>query len=155
MSGVHKYCECHPNELDDLPEPLFRLVCHCQTCQKFFNDAYNDECVFKLSDCKDIDLSNVELMGYQRGYSPIKRGKCKKCGKISVCTIKVGPFPKFVMIPSARLRHRALPQPYAHIYYDTRQRDIDAPIKKIGGHLPSQWSILKQVIRSLIRHRSI
>src|SRR5690606_9458777 len=66
-----KFCECNQGELESLPAPFFRLVCHCKTCQEFFGESSNDECTFLLKDCKNVDLKNIELKGYQEGYSPI------------------------------------------------------------------------------------
>ena len=153
MSDESKYCSCNESELETLPDPLFRLVCHCKTCQQFFDSPYNDECTFILKDCPAIDLEDVELKGYQKGYSPIKRGKCKRCGKISYCTIKVGPFPEFLMVPTERLKSNEIPEPFAHIYYSSRQRDLDTQVRKIGGHFLSQLAIMWVVLKSLIRGR--
>lgn len=145
-------CECSIGDLDSLPKPQFRLVCHCKTCQAFFGASHNDECSFLLKDCKGLDLSDVEFKSYQTGNSPIKRGKCNKCGKPKYCKIKAGPFPEFLVISTEQLSNRTdLPDPIGHIYYGSRVNDINDGFKKVSGHFISQlvivWSVFKVVFK--------
>ena len=149
MNTSSPYCECNSSELDHLPPPLFRLVCHCKTCRSFYGTPFNDECNFLLKDCSSIRLDNIELKGHQQGNSPIKRGKCKSCGKISHSTVKFGPFAEFLIIPTERIKNMPLPEPFAHIYYNSRVRDVESNVKKVGGHLLSQLYILARVLKSL------
>lgn len=148
------YCQCNDQELHEMPSPLFRLICHCKTCQEFFRQDYNDECTYFLRDCLHIKLENIDFRGYQKGHSPIKRGKCKTCGKISYCRIKVGPFPEFLMVPSARVGSLDLPRPFTHVYYGSRVKDIHDDINKIYGHYRSQLVIFWAVIKAMMmQHR--
>lgn len=144
-------CGCGFSEFDNLPSPLFRLVCHCKTCQLFFGSSQNDECTFLLKDCSGLDFEGAEFKSYQKGFSPIKRGKCIQCGKPRYCRIKVGPFAEFVSIPSDYLRHMDLPQPFAHIYYSSSTGEVNDVVKKIGGHFRSQLAIQLAVFISLLR----
>ena len=144
-------CICNPNEFDNFPKPLFRLVCHCKTCQSFFGSTCNDECTFLLKDCTGLKFDGAEFESYQNGFSPIKRGKCIQCGKPKYCRIKVGPFAEFVSVPSDYLRHIDLPQPFAHIYYNSRAAEVNDKFRKIGGHFMSQIAIQWAILVSLLK----
>ena len=153
MNGS-EYCRCNEGQLKEMPSPLFRLVCHCKTCQDFFNQGYNDECTFLLNECHHLDLSEIEFKGYQKGFSPIKRGKCKSCGKPSYCKVKFGPFAEFITVPSEGLKSIEIPPPFAHIYYGSRCEQMDDNIKKINGHYRSQAAILWAVLEALTKRRT-
>ncbi len=151
IMSLEGLCSCNLNEFHNLPKPLFRLVCHCKTCQLFFGSSYNDECTFLLKDCKGLSLDRAEFKSYQNGFSPIKRGKCIQCGKPKYCRVKVGPFAEFVSIPSDYIRHIELPQPFAHIYYDSRAAEVKDRFIKIGGHLMSQIAIQYAIFVSILK----
>ncbi|WP_461424007.1 GFA family protein [Ketobacter sp.] len=144
-------CGCSPGEFDTLSKPLFRLVCHCRTCQLFFGSDYNDECTFLLKDCTSLNAESLEFKSYQRGFSPIKRGQCIQCGKPKYCKVKMGSIIGFVSIPTNYLRHLDLPPPIAHIYYDNRTTEVHDAVKKIAGHRRSQAAIQWAVLSSLFR----
>lgn len=146
-------CTCIRNEIDHLPKPLFRLVCHCETCRKYTGSDYYDECTFLLKDCTSISLDKVNLKSYQSGFSPMKRGHCKECGKISYSTIRVWPFPAFLMVPSKSLEREDIPKPFAHLYYKSRIKDMSDVIRKINGHLLSQLAIQFNILKGLLARR--
>ena len=152
MLEIKKYCHCKPSEFSNLPEPLFRIICHCKTCQKFNGQPYNDECTFWYKDCSEINVENVDFKSYQSRLSPLKRGMCKFCGKVAYSIAKIGPLAHLVMVSSERLGAQKRPDPSAHVYYDRRVSEADDRIKKVSGHVLSQaviqWAILKSVIKS-------
>lgn len=143
------YCNCNRGQFDQLPQPLFRLICHCKTCQKYLDRPYNDECTFLLKDCSQIDIDNTHFTSYQTKFSPILRGKCKVCSKVSYCITKIGPFRHFVMIPT-QLINMDPPHPVVHIYYDRRVADSNDNIRKVCGHFHSQLKIQALVFTSII-----
>ncbi len=155
LSKVNQFCQCHSDIFQNLPVPLFRLVCHCKTCQAFFGADYNDECTFALQDCQGINLAQIEFKSYQTPLSPIKRGKCKQCGKVACCIANLGPLAQFVMVPTALLSRTPLPDPIAHIYYDRRVKDLADSIPKRNGHLLSQVTIQIAVLKTLFKRLTI
>lgn len=142
-------CRCWTGALPESPRPLFRIVCHCQTCQRYTRLAYNDECTLLRSDCPDLDLTQVTFESYQSPLLPILRGTCQRCGKPAYCITKVGPWVLFVMVPSAWFDPAALPTPVAHIYYHRRVADRTDSVPTLSGHLRSQLFILVSVGRGL------
>lgn len=58
-------------------------------------------------------------------------------------------FAEFLIIPTERIKNRPLPAPFAHVYYNSRVRDIESNVRKVGGHLLSQLYILARVLKSL------
>lgn len=147
-------CSCIESEIEKLPDPLFRLVCHCETCRRYTGSDSFDECTFLLKDCAHLSLDKVEFNSYQSGFSPMKRGTCKTCGKLSYSTIRVWPFPAFIMVPSQVIRRHNLPKPFAHLYYKSRVHDSNDFIKKINGHLLSQLAIQLNIFKGLLARKS-
>lgn len=147
-------CSCIDSQIEQLPKPLFRLVCHCETCRTYTGAPHYDECTFLLSDCEHISFDNVEFKSYQKGFSPMKRGKCIDCGKLSYSTIRVWPFPAFVMLPSKMLQGSDKPKPFAHLYYQSKTIDVEDRVKKINGHILSQLAIQVNIMKSLFFRRS-
>jgi hypothetical protein len=144
-------CRCWITAFASRPRPLFRLICHCKTCQQYTGQAYNDECTFLMRDCPALDFSQVEFKSYQSPLLPIKRGTCKICDKPAYCIVQIGAVVLFVMVPSTWLQ-AALPDPLAHIYYDRRVADSHDVLPKISGHIHSQTKILAAVLQSWIAH---
>jgi len=143
-------CKCLDKQIEQLPKPLFRFVCHCETCRKYTKAECFDESSFLLKDCGDLDLSNIEFKSYQTGFSPMERGKCKTCGMVSFSKIRVWPFPAFVMLPSHKISIENLPKPFAHLYYKSRVTEANDHIKKVNGHMMSQLTIQFNIMKGLI-----
>lgn len=146
-------CSCTKDEIENLNEPLFRLICHCSTCRSYTGADFFDECTFLLKDSESLSLDKVDFKTYQSGFSPMKRGRCNECGKVSYSTIRVWPFPKFVMLPTAAIRNKNIKKPFAHLYYKSRVIDIDDSVRKINSHFVSQLFIQFNIIRSLLARR--
>jgi hypothetical protein len=144
-----RQCTCRPGEFLNLPQPLFRMVCHCQTCQAFFGKPYNDECTFWFGDAAGIALENMEFKAYQSQLSPIRRGTCLLCGKVTCCLAKVGPIVLFLMVSSDQLRQENCPKPVSHIYYHRRLANAEDQAQKVSGHFFSQLEIVRAVVASL------
>lgn len=142
-------CNCRPGEFLELDQPLFRMVCHCQTCQTFFGSPYNDECTFWFGSVKNISLAEMEFKAYQSILSPIRRGTCIRCGQVTCCLAKIGPLVLFLMVPSAQLKQENCPKPVSHIYYHRRLANADDQVRKISGHFFSQLEIIRSVTSSL------
>ena len=153
MREKDKYCECDSGETSGLPEPLFRLICHCKTCQEYYGEAFNDECTYFFKDCNKLDLNRIEFKNYQSQLSPLKRGKCKSCGKVAYSIAGKDSKPFLVTFPSAKVKRENLPEPVAHVYYDRRVEDSSDPVRKVSGHMFSQFVIQWQIFKSLFGMR--
>ena len=131
-------------------KPLFRIICHCKTCQEYCQNVFNDECTFKLSDLPEINLEKIAFKSYQSKLSPIRRGVCKICGHLAICIAKVPFVGCLIMIPSKMLKSKSLPAPCAHVYYDRRVANANDEVIKVAGHLRSQIVIYWNVLKSLM-----
>jgi hypothetical protein len=151
MSDSIAFCSCIGNELEALGTPIYRVICHCKTCQKHHGRPFNDECGYLLRDVKAIQ-EKVELKSYQSKYSPLLRGRCKKCKKVSFSLAKVlgGTL---VMIPSELLATDKLPDCRAHVYYDRRVKDSNDSTKKYSGHIISQLYMQWVIVSSILRRK--
>jgi len=149
----NNYCRCNETEFLTASNSIYRAICHCKTCQNFYEQAFNDECAYWLRDCGPLDFEKVEFRRYQSALSPLQRGKCKSCGKIAYSIAKMGPFGYLIMVPAARLETTFLPPAIAHVYYDRRIEDVGDGVRKFSGHIKSQvllqWLIVKAVMRRL------
>ncbi|MBL4867712.1 MAG: GFA family protein [Pseudomonadales bacterium] len=137
--------------------PLYRLICHCKTCQQHYDRPYNDECGYLLSDVKSIRES-VELKSYQTKLSPLLRGRCKSCNKASYSLAKVFGG-TMVMVPSEMVARDKLPVCSAHVYYDRRVsnsrrvNNSNEPVRKYSGHILSQLYIQWVIVRAIMRRK--
>ena len=59
-------------EIENLGTPIYRIKCHCNTCQEHYGRPVNDECEFLVRDAKAIQ-EKLELKSYQSKYSPLLR----------------------------------------------------------------------------------
>ncbi|MGV3527241.1 MAG: GFA family protein [Candidatus Sericytochromatia bacterium] len=150
---LNTFCHCQAEAFAHPPAPLFRLICHCKTCQAFLGLPYNDECTFLRRDLPALQLEQIAFKSYQSPLLPIKRGTCRRCGKVAVCLAQVGRLTPFVMVPSVLLG-AALPEPVAHIYYDRRVADAEDALPKLSGHLTGQALIQAALAKSLILGRA-
>ena len=146
-------CSCIDSEVENLGEPLFRLVCHCSTCRSYTESDFFDECTFLLNDREILSLDKIDFKSYQKGFSPMKRGKCKDCGKVSYSTIRVWPFPRFIMVPSASVKKASKTKPFAHLYYKSRVVDMRDSTPKINGHFLSQIFIQLNIIKGMLARK--
>lgn len=151
MSEIEAFCTCVEDAFSDVPEPLFRIICHCKTCQVFYGRPYNDECTFWLKDCGDLDFQKVEFKSYQSTLSPLKRGKCKACGRVVYSIAKIGFLDYLIMVPAETLKINSIPAPRAHIYYDRRLADVNDTVKKVSGHISSQVLIQSAILRAAVK----
>ncbi len=144
-------CTCYLSDIERLPLPRFRMICHCQTCQDFLKSDFNDECVYLLTDCDELDLTDVVFKSYQAGFSPVKRGICGRCNKPSFCRIKIGFLPEFLTVPSTLVSVHKVPDATGHVYYHGRVADADDEWKKVSGHYLSQLFIAYSGIKALLK----
>ena len=144
-------CGCYLNEIEALPLPRFRMICHCKTCQEFLGADFNDECVYLRKDCPTLDLTGVRFKRYQTGFSPVQRGICERCHKPSFCRIKLAGLPEFLMVPTSAVSPHKRPSPSGHVYYHSRKADTEDACRKVNGHYLSQLYIALTAIKALLK----
>ena len=151
MRDAIAFCSCIDNEIEKPGTPIYRVICHCKTCQKHHGQTFNVECGYLLRDAKAIQ-DKVELKSYQSNYSPLLRGRCKKCKKVS-CSLAKVLGGTLVMIPSELVATDKRPSCRAHVYYDRRVKDSNDAIKKYSGHIISQLYMQWVIVHSILRKK--
>lgn len=146
-------CQCGEAAFEIHGAPLMRGYCHCTICQRFNEAPYGDITIFRR---RDVALPDESKVAYHNYTSPpmVDRGKCVACGKPAVECLSLPMMPDLVIVPSANIRDESLrPAPAMHIFYDTRQADVDDGLPKHAGFLRSQLAFSWQLIRALLRRR--
>ncbi len=141
------YCECNTVAVSSNAKPLVRLVCHCETCQRYTKQDSSDECIFWYKDVSHEDLDNITYKKYQPS-SPVVRGTCNRCDKAIMSVASALSFMKFALIPTEIVADTIeLPPVAAHVFYHRRLADSSDTCSKHSGYwksqLVTQWYILK------------
>ncbi|MEM7612920.1 MAG: GFA family protein [Pseudomonadota bacterium] len=129
--------------------PLFRLLCHCSICQQFNDSAFADVVVFRAAAVQQPDASKIRFDTY-RPPPNVQRGKCTICERPAIEVFEAPLAPSLIMIPQPMfVDNAALPDPVAHIFYESRVDDINDALPKYSGYFRSQLAFGKFLIRGL------
>ena len=137
-------CSCGHVEFNVVHKPLARFCCHCTICQDFNDAAYADILIYDGAGIEEPPEGRVIYKSY-KAKSPILRGKCANCDDPILEATVSGP--KLWIVPvAARQGTAKLPNPAAHIYYETRTQDIDDTLPKYKGALKSNLVMMKHIL---------
>lgn len=141
-------CYCGHCKFEFEGDALFRIICHCNVCQKYNRGEYADNTVFKVSNVKFISPEN-NIFKYHSKPKMVARGQCLKCYMPTIENFTAIPHSNIVIVPNDNLsREYKEVQPAAHICYTTRQSDVDDDIRKYHGLLSSQIAFTKILCKS-------
>ena len=143
-------CACGKTTFTASGSPLFRLICHCSICQRFNDAAYADVAVFRA---KDVETPADGLVEYERMRPPpnVQRGSCASCGAPAIELFHSPLMPKLTMVPVQNVGAvETLPEPAAHIFYETRVGDAADELPKYEGYWRSQLLFGRLLMKSLI-----
>ena len=144
-------CQCGEAALQIHGKPLMRGFCHCTICQGFNEAPCADITIFRR---REVTLPAKEKVAYRNYTSPpmVDRGKCVACGKPAVECLSLPLLPDLVIVPTANIRDAALvPEPSLHIFYDTRQSDVDDGLPRYEGFVRSQLAFTWRLLKALLR----
>lgn len=145
--------ECNCGVISFLPEakPFSRFVCHCDLCQAYMGQDYNDESFFLESQVSIVKPEQIEFRKNYSAKSPLSRGTCKICKK-PVVSIAKSPIHKFILVPSElALTHNVeLPSVCAHVFYHRRKVELNDQTPKYRGfwksQIMTQWHLFKGLV---------
>jgi hypothetical protein len=148
METTRCRCSCGHVQFNVAKTPLVRLCCHCTICQDFNSAAYADILIYDGAGVEAPPEGRVAYKSY-KSKSPILRGKCAKCeDPILEQSVK---GPKLWIVPVSALPETAeLPDPAAHIYYETRIQDVDDSLPKYTGALKSNLVMMKHLLAAKV-----
>ena len=148
--AVNCACECGETTFTAKGAPLFRLICHCTICQRFSDAAYGEVAVFRA---KDVTLPAEGSVRYERMRRPpnVQRGSCTNCGGAAIELFHSPLMPKLTMVPVRNIGEKeVLPEPAAHIFYETRVCDVSDDLPKYEGYWRSQLLFGRLFMKSLV-----
>ena len=151
--AVECACACSATNFTVHERPLFRLICHCTICQRFNDAAYADVAVFRA---KDVDTPPESSVRYERMRRPpnVQRGSCASCGAPAIELFHSPLMPKLTMVPVQNVGEIAiLPEPGAHIFYESRVSDVTDSLPKVEGYWRSQLLFGRMLMKSLAGRR--
>ena len=148
--SVNCACACGETTFATGESPLFRVICHCTICQRFNDTAYADVAVFRA---KDVDTPAEGLVRYERMRRPpnVQRGSCASCGAPAIELFRAPLMPKLTIVPVRNIGAvEILPEPSAHIFYETRVGDVTDDLPKYEGYWRSQILFGRLLLKSLM-----
>ena len=142
-------CPCGATTFAVSGKPMFRLVCHCSICQRFNDAAFADVVVFRA---KDVDSPSDDSVRYEKWRRPpnVQRGTCVSCGAPAIELFRAPLLPKLTLVPVRNIgQQEMLPEPSAHIFYESRIANIDDDLPKYQGYWRSQLLFGRLLMKSL------
>ncbi len=142
-------CPCGATTYTASGTPLFRLICHCSICQRFNDAAFADVAVFRA---KDVDEPAAPSVHYGTWRPPpnVQRGSCVRCGAPAIELFRAPLLPRLTMVPVQNVAAKeTLPEPSAHIFYESRVCDVEDELPKYNGYWGSQLLFMRLLMKSL------
>lgn len=138
-------CRCGAVSLEIYSPPKFRVICHCSICQSFNDAPFGDILVFSARNVAQADPGSIH---FKRWRSPpsVRRGRCARCDHAALELFNAGPLANLAMIPTANVTLDA-PDPFGHIFYESRVADVDDALPKHHGYWASQWAFMRNLFR--------
>ena len=147
MSEINCQCHCGKAKLRLATKPVNRFRCHCEICQRVYQQAFSDATILNAKQLLAIDHS---LLRFESHWSWLQRGLCRHCQAPVVAFLALLPCVKVAIIPAQNYpAEAALPDVKAHIFYHRRQHDIDDDVPKISGFLLSELKAMQLIITGL------
>lgn len=151
MTSARCACSCGHVAFELRGPPLFRVLCHCSICQRFNDAPFADVIVYASTSVADPVDGTVSFETYKPPPN-VRRGNCVKCGDAAIEKFAMPLFPKLTIVPAAvHGPSTQLPEPVAHIFYETRLVDADDTLPKHEGLLASQLSFGKYLVSAKMK----
>ena len=139
-------CPCGAIKLTLRRTPIARWYCHCTICHAVYRKPHSDETIVWARDVAIDGLSRVEFKRY-RPPPAASRGICSQCRSPVVAFFSMTPLMRIAVVPShLYVSQTDLPAPRAHVFYETRVRDINDELPKHSGYMSSQFAALRFIL---------
>lgn len=152
MTAPHHACQCAcgATRFSVQGPPLLRGFCHCTICQEFNQSAFADISVYRAGDVAMPDSDTLEFRAY-RPPPAVQRGRCKACGGPAIEVMQIFPLPRLIIVPSGHLPAACRRDPALHVFYNSRQADVDDDLPKYSGYWKSQLAFGRRLLGALLR----
>lgn len=155
MSSPDDFCGCGNIEFATEAKVIARFVCHCHLCQSYTHGPYNDEVFISLDKVNILHPLQLEFARNYGGRSPLKRSKCKQCGKPVISVLDMT-FKKFALVPSDSVPITLASKKIdCHGFYHRRVQDFDDAAPKFNGFLMSQLMTMWFVMIGMMRAKFV
>lgn len=150
MNEVRCTCSCGKAGIVVEGPLLGRITCHCSICQSANRAAFADSTILMA---RHVPLDRVEHVRFEtrKRFPAAQRGFCRFCGCFVMARMTVFPFFSLAFVPAARYPADVeLPEPELHIYYESRIADVADELPKYNGKWPSQFAVLRMLLRARV-----
>ncbi len=145
-SEIQCECPCGAIKLTLRQLPITRFSCHCKICQAVYRKPCSDETIVWARDVAIDGLDRIEFKRYRRPPAA-PRGICGQCGSPVIAFFSMTPLMRIAIVPShLYVDQTELPPSRAHVFYETRTRDIDDELPKHSGYMSSQFAALRLIL---------
>ncbi|WP_338549068.1 GFA family protein [Roseovarius phycicola] len=134
-------------------EPRHRLYCHCSVCQRVYGQPYADVTILPAA---AVSVPENTRITFDRYKSPpaIRRGMCPDCKTPVVGFMTYGPGLRLAYIPATAFKtNPPETKPMVHLFYKTRQADVEDRLPKIAGTIASFIAGTPLVLGALFSRR--
>ena len=137
-------CPCGASSFETTAPPVLRFFCHCQICQKLYQQPFADATVLRLSDVVLPQSHKIQFNKYRK-FVGIERGLCAECNK-PVLAITGSGSKGLAFVAAQNFSNKdVLPEPEMHIFYGSRAADIADELPKYKGYVMSQIAVLRSL----------
>ena len=144
-------CRCGSSKFEVNGDLLGRFFCHCTICQSVYKQPFADVTAFRA---RDVELPLNSKVEFKRLRSPpaVNRGICPECNSPVVGFMSLLPGLRLGFVPSANFQdRRELPEPFAHIFYQSWAADVSDAVPKVSGYWRSEWAVGRNLIAAFFR----
>ncbi len=146
QSEIRCECPCGAVKLTLRRSPIARWHCHCTICHAVYRKPYSDETIVWARDVEIKGLDHIEFKRY-RPPPAASRGICRQCGSPVVAFFSMTSLMRIAVVPShLYVDQTDLPPSRAHVFYETRVRDIGDELPKHSGYMASQFAALRLIL---------
>ena len=151
MEALHTHdlsCPCGAAQAEVTAMPTQRFFCHCTICQSLYKAPFADVTILRAD---AVSVTTPGAVGFNKYKAPpaLDRGLCTACEKPLLGFLHLPLLPDFAFISAANYREPdLLPEPTMHIWYRSRQADVDDGLKKVSGPLMSNLVLAGPMLKT-------
>lgn len=143
-------CSCGGVGLRAKTAPPMRFLCHCTICQGVYRQPYADVTALWTWNVS-VERGADEIVYQRHSWLPasVRRGTCAHCRQPVLGHLQMPPS-GVAFVPTAIWGQRDLPAPVGHIFYHSRQHDIDDDLPKVSGLWASELQMTAWMLGRLV-----
>lgn len=141
-------CPCGSARAALTAMPTQRFFCHCTICQSLYKAPFADVTILRAD---AVTVTTPDAVGFKKYKAPpaLDRGLCTACEKPLLGFLSMPLLPGLAFIAAGNYEQQSLlPPADRHIWYRSRQQDVDDELRKISGPVMSQLAVVGPALKT-------